>query len=328
MKIIRYTRFGIPHEVLEIAEVATPEPGPGEVRIRLEAAPVHLADLKHISGIPWFDQYKPPYTPGYEGVGRISALGAGVTQRRIGERVFLPVGFGAWQEERLAPAAGLWSAPDTVPAEQLALVPINFSTAYLMLRYIVALEPGDWMIQNAANSNVGYYLIRLCRRWGLHSVNVVRHAQHLPQLERAGGDVNLVDGDDLAERVRPKLQGGRLRLGIDAVAGDAPSRLGRCLEHGGVIANYGVLSGAPCQIPGEMLFLNAITLTGFYTARTLAQIGAAKVAAMREEISSCLLEDLPHASIAAVYRLKDVRAAVSHAGRVGSERPGKVVLVP
>lgn len=328
MKVIRYARFGVPHEVLEVTEVATPEPGPGEVRIRLEAAPVHLADLKHISGIPWFDQYKPPYTPGYEGVGRISALGAGVTQRRLGERVFLPVGFGAWREERLAPAAGLWSAPDGIPAEQLALVPINFSTAWLMLRHIVPLEPGDWVIQNAANSNVGYYLIRLCKRWGLRSVNVVRRAQHLPQLERAGGDVNLVDGEDLAERVRPTLRGERLRLGIDAIAGDAPTRLGRCFEHGGVIANYGVLSGVPCQIPGEMLFLNAITLTGFYTARALAQIGAEKVAAMREEINRCLLEDPPSAPVAAVYSLSEVRAAVSHAARVGSERPGKVVLVP
>jgi mitochondrial enoyl-[acyl-carrier protein] reductase / trans-2-enoyl-CoA reductase len=328
MKIIHYTRFGQPEQVLALTERDLPQPGAGEVRIRLEAAPVHLADLKHIHGLPWFDQYTPPYTPGYEGVGRISALGPGVTTLHIGERVFLPIRFGAWQEELIAPAAGLWRAPEAVPGEQLALVPINFSTAYLMLRTLVTLEPGEWVIQNAANSNVGYYLIRLARRWGLRTVNVVRREQHLPLLQSAGGDVNLVDGPDLAERVKPALQNGRLRLAIDAIAGDAPTRLARCLETGGVVANYGILSGVPCQIPGEMLFLDDITLRGFWTARAVQQIGPERTAAMQHDIFNYLVEDPPAAPIAGIYHLHEVRQAVAHAARVGSERPGKIVLIP
>jgi NADPH:quinone reductase-like Zn-dependent oxidoreductase len=198
-----------------------------------------------------------------------------------------------------------------------------------MLRYLVPLAPGDWVIQNAANSNVGYYLIRLCRRWGLRSINVVRRAEHLPQLERIGGDLNLIDGEDLAERVRPALQGARLRLAIDAIASDAPTRLGRCFgPDGGVVANYGILSGEPCRIPGEMLFLGDVTLMGFYAARTLQQIGVAKASAMTEEIGRCLVEDPPQAPIAATYRLQQAREAVTHAGRVGMERPGKIVLIP
>jgi trans-2-enoyl-CoA reductase len=328
MKSIRYTRFGAPEEVLEIAHIETPEPSADEVRIRLEAAPVHLADLKHIRGLPWFDQYAPPHTPGYEGVGRVSALGARVTSRHIGERVFFPIRFGAWQEEVVAPAELLWSAPETVSAQQLALVPINFSTAYLMLRHIVKLEAGDWVVQNAANSNVGYYLIRLCQRWGLRTVNIVRREEHLAQLRNAGGDLNLVDGADLTERVRQFLDGGRLRLAIDAIAGDAPTRLGGCLDTGGIIANYGTLSGEPCRIPGEMLFLKDLTLQGFFTARALQQIGPEGATAMRNEISRCLIEQPPAAPIAGIYRLDQVREAVVHAARTGAERPGKIVLIP
>lgn len=328
MKLVRYVRFGTPEDVLEVADVPTPEPGPGEVRIRLEASPVHLADLKHIRGLPWFDQYAPPWTPGYEGVGRISALGAGVVNRRVGERVFLPIRFGAWMEEIVAPAANLWAAPENVPAEQLALVPINFQTAYLMLRHIVSLQPGDWVMQNAANSNVGYYLVRLARRWGLKTVNVVRRAELLPRLAAIGGDVNVLDGDDLAARVKPAIGDGRLKLAIDAIAGDAPTRLGRCFgREGGTIASYGLLSGEPCRIPPEMLMLDAVTLTGFYAARTLTQIGSAAIARMFAEIDSCLAEDPPHAPIAATYRLEAARAAVAHAGRVGAEREGKIVIV-
>jgi NADPH:quinone reductase-like Zn-dependent oxidoreductase len=329
MKLVRYSRFGPPEAVLEVVDAPEPEPGEGEVRIRLEAAPIHLADLKHIRGVAWFDQYLPPHTPGYEGVGRISAVGAGVAGRRVGERVFLPIRFGAWAEQVIAPADGLWLAPESLPAEQLGLVPINYSTAYLMLRHCVPLRPGDWVIQNAANSNVGYYLIRLCRRWGLRTINVVRRAELLPRLAAMGGDVNLVDGDDLAERVRAQVGDARIPLAIDAVAADAPTRLGRCFgRDGGTILNYGLLSGEPCRIPGEMLMLHGVTLTGFFTARTVRTIGAEAVAAMHAEIDRCLHEDPPATPIAARYRLQDVHAAVAHAARVGAEREGKIILVP
>lgn len=329
MKAIRYVRFGVPEQVLEVVDLPLPEPGPGQVRIRLEASPCHIADLKHIRGLPWFDQYTPPHVAGYEGVGRISALGAGVEGWREGERVFLPVRFGAWQEESLAEAARLWRAPERLDAAQLALVPINFSTAWLMLREIVRLEPGDWVLQNAANSNVGYYLVRLCRRWGLRTINVVRRPEPLAALAAIGGDLNLLDGEDLAQRVRPALGTGRLRLAIDAIAGDAPTRLGRCFgPEGGTIASYGLLSGEPCRIPQEMLMLGAVTLTGFYAARTLRQIGPQAVAAMQAGILQQLEEDPPQAPIAGIYRFDEIRAAVAHEARTGAAREGKIVIVP
>ena len=333
MRVIRYRRFGIPEEVVQVEHEALPEPGAGKVRIRLEAAPVHIADLKHIRGLPWFDQYQPPYTPGYEGVGRISAVGAGVSPQRVGERVFLPVGFGAWAEEHVVAAEGLWSAPEGIAAEQLALVPINFSTAWLLLRHPTPLRegllrPGDWVIQNAANSNVGYYLVRLCRQWGLHTVNVVRRPGALPALAGWGGDLNLVDGDDLAERVRAVVPPGRLRLAIDAIAGDATMRLGRCFGvEGGIIASYGLLSGEPCRLPPEMLMLADVTLTGFFAARTIRQLGPAAAAAMHADINALLVAEPPQAPIAATYGFDDIRAAVAHAGRTGAERDGKIVLV-
>jgi mitochondrial enoyl-[acyl-carrier protein] reductase / trans-2-enoyl-CoA reductase len=328
MKVVRYRRFGVPEEVLAVEDDPLPEPGAGQVRIRLEAAPVHLADLKHVHGYPWFDQYKPPYTPGYEGVGRIDAVGSGVDAARVGERVFLPVRFGAWAEASLAAAADLWRAPEALPAEQLALVPINYSTAYLLLREVTPLVAGDWIIQNAANSNVGYYLIRLARQWGLHTVNVVRRPELLPQLATAGGDLNLVDGDDLAARVRAVVPQGRLKLAIDAIAGDATTRLGRCFgTDGGLIASYGLLSGEPCRIPPEMLMLDAVTLTGFYAARTALQIGSSGVQRMQADINQLLVSDPPQVPIAATYPLQDVRSAVAHAARVGAERAGKIVLI-
>ncbi len=326
---IVYREFGDPATVLAVEQVASVDPGPGQVVIALEAAPIHLADLKQIRGLPWFDGFKPPHVPGYEGVGRIDRVGAGVTEFKPGDRVFLPVGFGAWKEEFLTEAEGLWPAPEGIAAEQLALIALNLPTAWLMLKSIVPLQQGDWVMQNAANSNVGYYLIRLARAMGVHTVNVVRRPELLPALAASGGDLNLLDGEDLAERVVEAVPAGRLKLAIDAIAGDATARLGASFGgHGGTVASYGLLSGEPCKMPPEMLMLDDVTLTGFYMSRTLSRMSRDEVRAMQQDINAFLVAHPPEAPVAAVYRFDEVAKAVTHAAAAGADREGKIILRP
>lgn len=329
MRQVQYTRFGEPTEVLEVVEAAVPEPGPGQVAITLEAAPVHLADLKHIQGLPWFDGYRPPQVPGYEGVGRVSRLGQGVSGWSVGDRVFLPVSFGAWRDVSIVPAADLWRAPEHIDAAQLALLPINLTTAWLMLDAIVTLKPGDWVMQNAANSNVGYYIIRLARRLGVKTVNVVRSQERVADLAAAGGDVNLVDGPDLAARVRGAIGDGAVRLAFDAVAGDATERLAACLgEAGGTVAVYGLLSGQPCAVAPERLMFADVRVVGFYTARTLVDLTPDQHREMRQSLERYLHDDPPHSPIAGIYPFDRVREAVAHAARTQHDRVGKIILTP
>ena len=224
--------------------------------------------------------------------------------------------------------AGCASAPAHPVPVQLSLLPINGATSYVMLTKVLSLARGEWIVQNAANSSCGRFVIGIAKQLGLRTINVVRRAELLPRLAAQGGDVNLVDGDDLAERVRAQIGAAPIRLAFDAVAADAPTRLGRCFgRDGGTILNYGFLSGEPCRIPGEMLMLHGVTLTGFFTARSVRQAGPAAVAAMHADIDRCLAEDPPQTAIAARYALADVRAAVAHAARVGAEREGKIILV-
>lgn len=325
MRVISYTRYGDPQEVIELVDRPSPVPAAGEVVIALEAAPVHLADIKNITGQPWF-RAPLPATPGYEGVGRVKAIGPGVAGTKPGDRVFLPTGFGTWREEFLAPAADLWAAPEGISAEQLALIPINLQTAYLMLREYAALKAGDWIIQNAANSNVGYYVIRLARRMGLRTINVARRAEVLPGLLEAGGDAGLVDGDDLAERVAEIA--GDVRLAIDAVAGAGTARLADCLGMGGHIVNYGFLTSDTCEISAQQMMFRQLSLSGFFTKASVAKMDAAAVAAMRDELSAFLREDIPEAPVAGVYPFARIHDALAHAARTGGERDGKVVIVP
>lgn len=325
MKVIRYHQYGAPSEVIELADLPSPEPGPGDVVIALEAAPIHLADIKNITGQPWF-RAPLPATPGYEGVGRVKAVGGKVAAFVPGDRVFLPTGLGSWKEEFLAPAAGLWRAPEGLPAEQLALLPINLQTAYLMLRQDSGLRDGDWVIQNAANSNVGYYVIRLAKAMGLRTINVVRRADLLEGLLVMGGDAALVDGEDLAQRVAAVA--GDVRFAIDAVGGGATARLASCLGQDGRILNYGFLSGDVCEISAQQMMFRQLRLSGFFTKAALARMSDDAIREMRDTLTALISADVPQAPIAGIYRFSEIQEALSHASRTGSARTGKVILTP
>lgn len=324
MKIISYSKYGAPDDVIEVIEKPSPQPGPDEVVISLEAAPVHLADIKNITGQPWF-RADLPATPGYEGVGRIKSIGKAVTRFREGDRVFLPINFGTWREELLAPANEVWNAPEGVPAEQLALISINLQTAYLMLKE-AGLKPGDCVIQNAANSNVGYYVIRLARKMGLRTINVVRREELFPGLIAAGGDHALLDSENLSEAVAALA--GNVRLAIDAVAGAATRRLAECLSVGGHVTNYGFLTGDICELSSQQMMFRGLTFGGFFTKGSISRMPQKEVDEMREHLSDFMVTDAPAAPIAGVYGFAQVQDALAHAARTGDDRRGKVVLVP
>ena len=328
MREIVYTRFGAPGQVLEVREVTEPDAGPGQVIIALEAAPIHLADLKHIAGLPWFDQYAPPYTPGYEGVGRIVGLGACVEGWSIGDRVFLPVRFGAWRERIVADASGLWRAPEHVDAAQLALLPINLTTAWIMLNKVAPLRPGDWVVQNAANSNVAYYVMRLSRRIGVHTINVVRRPELFPLLEAAGADICLLDGPDLAARAHVAAGGATIRLAFDSIGGAATSRMAATLAKSGTVAAIGFLSGEPCQVEAEVLMFGKISLIGVFTADSLGEMTEREQKRMRAELDEFVREERLEMPIAGRYSFDDIGEAVAHAARTEAGRTGKIILSP
>lgn len=326
MKVARYSTYGRPAEVVKLVDLGTGKSGPDDLIVDVEAAPIHIADLKNLAGEPGF-RAPLPATPGYEGIGRISALGAGIKSFKTGDRVFLPLGCGAWREQIRVAAAEVFPAPEG-DAVQLSLLPINAPTAELMLRDFGGLKAGDWIIQNAANSNCGIYLIKLANLRGIKTVNVVRRESLVPELKTYGADVVLVDGPDLAARVKRETGGADIRLGIDAVCGDATTRIGECLADGGTILAYGLLTGEPCKIPSAMLFFRNIHLQGFLMSRQLKKRSRAEQLEIYSGLADLIADGTLRARIAATYPLEDVAKAVAHAGRTGDERAGKIILLP
>lgn len=325
MKIIQFASFGTPHEVSQCVDAPDPgAPADDEVVVAVEAFPINPVDLLTIAGL-YASRPPLPATPGSEGVGRVVAAGAAVGHVGEGDRVLL-VGRANWAQMKTVKGAAVLKLPADVDVLQLAMLKINPATALMMLRDYVSLEPGDWLIQDAANSGVGTNLIRLAKADGVRTVNVVRREALIASLEAMGADVVVIDGDDLAERVAAATDGAPIRLAIDAIAGDAPQRLAQCLAEGGTIVNYGMLSGAPCTISPDQVVFRSITLKGFWLGVMLPHMPADKVAALYADLVGRLADGSLGVAVEATYGIEDIGAALEHAARPG--RDGKILVTP
>jgi trans-2-enoyl-CoA reductase len=316
--------FGRPEIAVEIVELADPgEPGADEVTIDAEFAPINPADLLNLEGKYGAAQPELPMFPGAEGVGRIAKVGAAVRHVRPGDRVLLP-GPGCWRERFKAAGKAVFALPEGVDPKQLAMLRVNPPTAYLMLHQFVAPKPGQWVIQNAANSGVGHCLIRLARLAGVKTVNVVRRSELIEPLRAFGADVVLTDGPDLEARVRAAIGEAVLPLAIDAVGGSATQRLARCVNDGGTIVNYGVLSGEPCMVDGRETVFRDVKLHGFWLRKWFVDTPPAQIAALYRELASKAADGTLAVEVEAVYPLRKIKEAVAHAARGG--RSGKVLI--
>lgn len=329
MQLAQFKEFGNPEDVLEVIEQDIEPPTANEVLISIEAAPVHIADLKFMSGSLTFGR-TPPATPGVEAVGKVIEAGPDARQFKSGDRVFLPIrvdGKGAWRQQVKLKETEVTPAPEGDPA-QLCLAPINALTSFVLLRGVVPFSPGDWLIQNAANSSCGRFLISLAHKEGVKTVNVVRRESLVPELKDLGADVVLVDSDDLADRVHEATGGAPIKLAIDAVAGRATQKLADCVAQGATILAYGLLSGEPCMVNPETMFQKHLSLRGFLTTNFVDEMSKDEVAQLKDEVPAFVADGTLKAKIAATYRLDQIKDAVRHAAKTGEERDGKIIILP
>lgn len=326
MKRAQYERRGpVPQDVIEAVEFQTPPLAAGQVLIEVLAAPINPSDVLTLTGD--YGLLPPlPAVGGNEGVGRVVELGPEVTQLKVGQTVLLPIQGGSWATHMVGTARHLIALPDGADPKQLAMITINPPTALLMLSDIVALEPGDWVIQNAANSAVGTYLIQLAKARGLRTINVVRRESAVEAVRAAGADVVLVDDEDLGKRAREAAQKVPIKLGIDAVGGLATQHIAQALGEGGVVVNYGAMSGEACQISPASFVFRDVSLRGFWLSRWFQQAAPTRRAEVFGEIARRVAAGELHARVQATYPLERIKDAVAAAA--AGERDGKILILP
>lgn len=318
-------RGPVPQAVIEAVPFERPTLATGQALVAVLAAPINPSDVLTLTG--HYGLLPPlPAVGGSEGVGRVVELGPDTQGPDVGQVVLLPAGTGTWASHVVAPAAGLIPLPADADPLQLAMLTVNPPTASLLLSEFADLQPGDWVIQNSANSGVGSYVVQLAKLRGLKTVNVVRRDAAKASVQALGGDVVVVDSDSLAADVKAATGGAAIKLGIDAVGGKATMRLAAALADHATVVNYGVLSGEPCVMgPREVVFRD-ISLKGFWLARWFRTTPQAEQAALLARLAGLIAAGQLSAPIQATYDVSQIKEAVAAAA--AGERQGKILVVP
>ena len=326
---IEFSRIGNPAEVLEIKYEKAQPLGAGDIRVEVLAAPINPSDLLQIAGKYGVDPVL-PYRPGSEGVGRVLEVSAEVKHITVGQLVLLASG-GTWTEEIVAPATGFLPLPNLGPVnatmiEQLAMSAVNPLTALLMLNSFTDLEEGQWIVQSAANSAVGGYVIQLAKQRGIKTVNVVRREGLAEDLMAKGADVVLIDGPDLAAQIALATDNAPIALALDPVGGKTFTRLADSLGYGGTLVAYGVLSGQPASVNTGNVIFNDISLRGFWLYKWYQTADMKTKQATFGQIIPLIAQGVLKANVDSRFSIDQIEEAVSRAAAPG--RNGKVLIVP
>ncbi|TWG92618.1 NADPH:quinone reductase-like Zn-dependent oxidoreductase [Nocardioides sp. J9] len=325
MRAVMHHEFGDPTRVLTVEDVAVPEPGPGEVRVRTLLAAVHNHDLWTIRGSYGF---KPdlPARAGTEAVGVVEALGEGVAGLEVGQRVASGGSFGAWAEHFVARAGGLLPVPDAIPDEVAAqLVSMPFSAIALLES--LDLQPGDWLVQNAANGAVGRMVAQLGAARGVNVLGLVRRADAVDELAALGiGQVVATDGDDWRDRVQEIAGGAPVAVGVDSVGGRASGEVLSLLAENGLLVVFGAMQSPTMELSSGDLIFKQASVRGFWASTVARTMPAEQRNALYAELAQRIGDGSLTLPVDRIVALEDVRDAAAANAEPG--RSGKVLLRP
>src|SRR5947208_576585 len=318
-----YETHGNPADVLRSERRPWPAPAADEAVVKMSAAPINPADLNQIEG-KYPVRPELPATPGFEGAGVIVEVGLRVKSLTSGALVILPHNVGTWRDAVAVKADELVVVPDGIEPVQAAMLKINPLTAWRLLHDYVDLQKGDWVIQNAANSAAGRDVIQIAHELGHETVNVVRRAELIDELRAEGGDVVLVDGDNLREQVKNTTGGAPIRLGLNSVGGESALRLANCLAPGGTLVSFGAMSLQPLKIPTGLLIFKDLRFRGIWINKWYDNATPAERMETFQSLFDMAGRGLLKTKVEKAYPLSEVKAAVAHAAL--GKRNGKIVF--
>jgi NADPH:quinone reductase-like Zn-dependent oxidoreductase len=236
---LRISRFGGPEVLQMVEESAIPEPGPGQVRIKVLAAGTGFTDTMIRRGR--YPDFKGPlpFTPGYEIVGVIERTGAGVVAPREGERVADLCVVGGYAQYAIRPSRFLVSVPDSIDPAEAVCIPLAYLTAFQMLTRCRTLPSGATILVIGASGTVGTALLDLARHLGLKAIGT-SSAANLPVIEQFGAAAIDYRAGDFVTSVRKLTPSGAgVDIAFDAIGGAHFGRSFACLAPGGLLVGYG-----------------------------------------------------------------------------------------
>ncbi len=325
MNAIVFDQPGDPRQVLELRDLPAPEPPRGHVLVRMLASPINPSDLIFITGVY---SIKPtlPATPGFEGVGIVEHGGGLLGWLRKGKRVaVLNDRTGNWREFTTVPARQVIPVPDDISDEQAACFFVNPATALVMTQKVLRISKGEWLLQSAAGGSLGRMIIRLGKRSGFRTINVVRRPEAIDELKSLGADeVICAEGHGITDHVAAVTKGQGVRFAIDPVGGETGSAVIAALAPGGHALLYGLLSGKPVSVDPRFLLDGSKRVEGFLLSDWAGKQNIFTLLKLFRRVWKLIREGVLSTDRVVSYPLGEFQKAVEQAMMPG--KPGKVML--
>lgn len=324
MKAIVFDRFGPPEDVLQVRDVPKPEPRRGEVLVRMLASPINPSDIMYAQGRYGLTPQLPA-TPGFEGVGVVEANGGGILgMLRKGKRVAVVNDrIGNWGEYTVTKARQVIPVPDDLSDEQAATFFVNPATAIAMTRKVLAVAPGEWLLQNAAASALGKMVVRLGKKYGFKTLNVVRRKEAADELKALGADEVLVESDGPID-AQVKFRGIVVKYAIDPVGGASGSQVVAALGQGGRCLVFGSLADDVVSVSPRNLIGLGVSVEGFWLGTWAKKQSIPTLLRLFRSVKAMMRDGTLTTDIAATYPMDQIADAVRHATAAG--KGGKVLL--
>jgi mitochondrial enoyl-[acyl-carrier protein] reductase / trans-2-enoyl-CoA reductase len=324
-KRLVFSAFGRPREVLQLeaAAITSQSPGPGEVVVRILAAPLNPADINTIEGTYGV---KPPLpaTPGIEGCGVVEASDSPDFER--GDAVIFLRRASSWASHTTLPSESLFKLPPGIDPLQAAMLKVNPATAWQLLHGFGMVEDGSWIVQNAGNSAVGRCVVQLARDLGIRTISFVRRPELVDELRALGADYVFLDDDVGLASARDALGGANAELAFNAVGGESALRLMKLLREGGSHITYGAMGRKPLTIPNGLLIFRDIQVRGLWVTRWIEKAPVAEVCEVYENLAARVVAGKLVQLIDSTYPLE--KASDALARLEAPDRSGKVLFVP
>jgi NADPH2:quinone reductase len=317
---IRVHQTGGP-EVLQWEEVEVGDPGPGQVRIRQEAAGLNFIDVYHRTGL--YPQQM-PFTPGVEGAGIVEAIGPGVTGVKPGNRVTYAGPIGGYAEERLIPAERLVKLPAEISFEQAAAMMLQGMTAHMLLRSVHRVEPGETILVHAAAGGVGLIMCQWAKALGATVIGTVGSDEKAELVRAHGCDHPVVyTRQDFVAEVARITNDDKVPVVYDGVGRDTFMKSLDCLRRRGMMVSYGNASGPVDPFPATILaqkgslFLTRPTLYDYITKREELEQAA-------KDLFDVVISGKVKIEVKQRFALKD--AAEAHRALEGRKTTGSTIF--
>lgn len=325
MQSIIHHSFGEPAEVLQLAEMPQPEPKAGEVRIKTILSPMHNHDVWTVRGSYG---YKPtlPAIGGSEAVGMVDAVGEGVDQSKLGQRVAVAGVHGSWAEYFIAPAQAIIPLNDAIDNETAAQL-IGMPISALMLLDFVNVQPGQWLIQNTANGAVGKTVAMIAQARGLQVINLVRRSDAIAEMQALGiQHVVATDQDDWKTQVKALHADQPLIAGVDSIGGSASGEMLNLLSENSLLVSFGSMTGETMQISSGDLIFKQATVKGFWASVVSKEMPAERKKALFVELLTLAAQKKLVLPVEGVFGFDEIQTAALKATQ--GARQGKVLLKP